>query len=166
MQVSTKARYAIMALIDVLKIQHDNDNNKPVNLDTISQRQNISLSYLEQLFMALRKAQIVKSMRGPGGGYTLNKNPVDVSLYSIIIAVNEPLKFSRCNGLGWIKGKGCMKNGNTCNTHELWASLSMHIDDFLKNVTLQNILDENCHKFLSNDMQAVIEEKMANGLSG
>ena len=136
MQVSTKARYAVMALVDMVNIQTEDSSTKPIKLDKISRRQQISLSYLEQLFMSLRKGGIVKSVRGPGGGYVLHSEPTSISLFDIIVSVNEPMKFNRCNGMGWTKkGKGCMENGVPCNTHELWASLGMHMNHFFKSIT-------------------------------
>ena len=131
MQISTKARYAVMALVDMVRIQNEEQSSKPVKLDKISRRQNISLSYLEQLFMSLRRGGVVKSVRGPGGGYVLAKDIKDISLMGIIVSVNEPLKFSRCNGMGWSKkGQGCMENGIPCNTHELWSSLGRYMNYF------------------------------------
>ena len=94
MQLTTKGRYAVTAMLDLAS----NESAKPVTLDMISQRQNISLSYLEQLFAKLRKASLVKSVRGPGGGYLLNVNAIDVTLTEIIEAVDENIDLRRCHG--------------------------------------------------------------------
>jgi Rrf2 family iron-sulfur cluster assembly transcriptional regulator len=160
MQVSTKTRYAVMALVDMVAIQQEEKGENPVNLDKISRRQQISLSYLEQLFMSLRRAGVVKSVRGPGGGYMLGNAPEKISMFDIIAAVNEPLKFNRCNGMGWTKkGSGCMGRGKSCNTHELWSSLGMHMNRFFKAVSLQNILENKVHEILEECDYVKMEEE-------
>ena len=111
MQLTTKGRYAVTAMLDLAS----NESAKPVTLDMISQRQNISLSYLEQLFAKLRKASLVKSVRGPGGGYLLNVNAVDVTLTQIIEAVDENIDLRRCHG-----SKDCLR-GKQCLSHHLWC---------------------------------------------
>ena len=114
MQLTTKGRYAVTAMLDLAS----NESTRPVTLDMISQRQNISLSYLEQLFAKLRKAKLVKSVRGPGGGYLLNVNAEEVSLTQIIEAVDENIDLRRCHG-----SKDCNR-GKQCLSHHLWCEVS------------------------------------------
>ena len=132
MQLTTKARYAVTAMLDLAT----NESTKPVTLDLISQRQNISLSYLEQLFAKLRKASLVKSVRGPGGGYLLNINPEDVTLTQIIEAVDENIDLRRCQGL-----KNCLR-GQKCLSHHLWCEVSDQIRNFLSTRNLQQVIDD------------------------
>jgi Rrf2 family iron-sulfur cluster assembly transcriptional regulator len=113
-----------------------NDSTKPVTLDMISQRQNISLSYLEQLFAKLRKASLVRSVRGPGGGYLLNVNAVDVTLTQIIEAVDENIDLRRCHG-----SKDCLR-GKQCLSHHLWCEVSDQIRGFLSTRNLQQVIDD------------------------
>ena len=132
MQLTTKGRYAVTAMLDLAS----NKSAKPITLDMISQRQNISLSYLEQLFAKLRKASLVKSVRGPGGGYLLNVNPVDVSLTQIIEAVDENIDLRRCHG-----AKDCLR-GKQCLSHHLWCEVSDQIRGFLNTRNLQQVIDD------------------------
>ena len=132
MQLTTKGRYAVTAMLDLAS----NDSSRPVTLDMISQRQNISLSYLEQLFAKLRKASLVRSIRGPGGGYLLNVNPVDVSLTEIIEAVDENIDLRRCHG-----AKNCLR-GKQCLSHHLWCEVSDQIRGFLSSRNLQQVIDD------------------------
>ena len=132
MQLTTKGRYAVTAVLDLAS----NDSSRPVTLDMISQRQNISLSYLEQLFAKLRKASLVKSIRGPGGGYLLNVNPVDVTLTEIIEAVDENIDLRRCHG-----AKNCLR-GKQCLSHHLWCEVSDQIRGFLSSRNLQQVIDD------------------------
>ena len=132
MQLTTKGRYAVTAMLDLAS----NDSTRPVTLDMISQRQNISLSYLEQLFAKLRKASLVKSIRGPGGGYLLNVNPVDVTLTEIIEAVDENIDLRRCHG-----SKNCLR-GKQCLSHHLWCEVSDQIRGFLSSRNLQQVIDD------------------------
>ena len=132
MQLTTKGRYAVTAMLDLAS----NDSSRPVTLDMISQRQNISLSYLEQLFAKLRKASLVKSIRGPGGGYLLNINPVDVTLTEIIEAVDENIDLRRCHG-----SKNCLR-GKQCLSHHLWCEVSDQIRGFLSSRNLQQVMDD------------------------
>ena len=132
MQLTTKGRYAVTAMLDLAS----NDSSRPVTLDMISQRQNISLSYLEQLFAKLRKASLVKSIRGPGGGYLLNVNPIDVTLTEIIEAVDENIDLRRCHG-----SKNCLR-GKLCLSHHLWCEVSDQIRGFLSSRNLQQVIDD------------------------
>ena len=132
MQLTTKGRYAVTAMLDLAS----NDSSRPVTLDMISQRQNISLSYLEQLFAKLRKASLVRSIRGPGGGYLLNVNPVNVTLTEIIEAVDENIDLRRCHG-----AKNCLR-GKQCLSHHLWCEVSDQIRGFLSSRNLQQVIDD------------------------
>ena len=132
MQLTTKGRYAVTAMLDLAS----NGSARPVTLDKISERQNISLSYLEQLFAKLRKASLVKSIRGPGGGYLLNVNAENVTLTQIIEAVDENIDLRRCHGL-----KNCLK-GKQCLSHHLWCEVSDQIRDFLSTKNLQQVMDD------------------------
>ncbi len=131
MQLTTKGRYAVTAMLDLAS----NYDEKPTTLDIISQRQNISLSYLEQLFAKLRRAELVKSVRGPGGGYLLNLLPKDITLTQIIEAVDENIDLRRCKGT-----TGC-QNGRQCISHRLWCEVSDQIRSFLSGKTLQMVID-------------------------
>src|SRR6185312_13850654 len=119
MRLTTKGRFAVTAMID-LALRQDQG---PVTLAGISQRQDISLSYLEQLFGKLRRHEIVESVRGPGGGYQLARRPEKVSVADIIIAVDEPLDATQCGGKGNCHGADPEK-GMRCMTHELWSTLN------------------------------------------
>lgn len=131
MQITTKGRYAITAMLD-LAIH----SSAPVNLTKISERQNISLSYLEQLFAKLRKSGLVKSIRGPGGGYSLNQETKDINISQIIEAVDENVDLRRCGGAG-----NC-NNGKQCITHKLWCEVSSQIRDFLHQKTLEQVIED------------------------
>lgn len=133
MQLTTKGRYAVTAMLDLAS----NDTGKPITLDIISQRQNISLSYLEQLFAKLRKAKLVKSVRGPGGGYLLDTEPQNTSLTQIIEAVDENIDLRRCKGLN-----NCY-NGKQCISHQLWCEVSQQIRSFLNGKNLQQVINDH-----------------------
>ena len=126
MRLTTKGRYAVTAMLD-LAIHYDQG---PISLADISERQGISLSYLEQLFTKLRRKGLVKSTRGPGGGYSLSRDSNEITVAEIITAVDETVNTTRCNGLA-----NC-QNDERCLTHELWSSLSDQIYDFLANISL------------------------------
>ena len=141
MQLTTKGRYAVTAMLDLAS----KESNKPVTLDMISQRQNISLSYLEQLFAKLRKASLVKSIRGPGGGYLLKISPEEITLTQIIEAVDENIDLRRCQGL-----KNCLR-GKQCLSHHLWCEVSDQIRNFLSTRNLQQVIDDyNTNEKISN----------------
>ncbi len=126
MRLTTKGRYAVTAMLDLAL--HFDDG--PITLADISQRQDISLSYLEQLFAKLRRKGLVDSTRGPGGGYRLSREPAKIPVADVIIAVDEKLETTRCGGLG-----NC-QDDERCLTHELWTELSDQIYQFLTGISL------------------------------
>lgn len=130
MRLTTKGRYAVTAMLD-LSIH---SSQGPVNLAEISQRQAISLSYLEQLFSKLRQRQLVSSVRGPGGGYRLARSDKEIHVAEIIDAVSESMDTTRC------RGKGDCQQGETCLTHYLWQDLSDQIHNFLSNISLADLV--------------------------
>ena len=142
MQLSTRGRYAVMAMLDLAEMSLKNGKTYPVALAEIATRQDISLSYLEQLFASLRRAGLVKSMRGPGGGYMPQRDLNHIAISDIIHAVNEPTEMTRCGHHKTTKaeGQGCV-GGKRCNAHGLWASLGEHIEQFLRHVSLAQVLD-------------------------
>ena len=131
MRLTTKGRFAVTAMID-LAMQH---GTEPVTIAEISQRQKISLSYLEQLFAKLRRRGLVDSVRGPGGGYSLAKDMAQVSVADIILAVDEPIDATQC------AGKENCQDDKKCITHDLWAKLNEHILSYLVAVTLRQLVD-------------------------
>ena len=133
MRLTTKGRYAVMAMADLAK----NGDERAVSLAEIALRQDISLSYLEQLFARLRRRGLVKSVRGPGGGYRLSKGSGDIAIADIVKAVDEPLEAVRCKA----GGAGCMPGGERCLTHDLWEALGDHIHDFLAGVSLEDVIE-------------------------
>ena len=120
MKLSTKGRYAVMAMVDLAESSKD----RPVALADIADRQEISLSYLEQLFGKLRKGGLVRSVRGPGGGYLLARNATETRVADVILAVDEPIRATRCKSGS---PKGCKGNKGRCQTHELWEELGNQI---------------------------------------
>ena len=136
MKLTTKGRYAVMAMADLASFQND----KPVSLNDISLRQNISLSYLEQLFAKLKTGKLVKSIRGPSGGYVLEKNPKDIKLSNIIFAVDEKVKTLNCKKES---KKGCNGKSTKCITHYLWDDLEQHINTFFESKSLNDLLKQN-----------------------
>jgi Rrf2 family iron-sulfur cluster assembly transcriptional regulator len=137
MRLTTKGRFAVTAMID-LALRHEQG---PVTLSGISVRQDISLSYLEQLFGKLRRHDIVESTRGPGGGYNLVKTPADVTVADIIIAVDEPIDATQCGGKQNCHGIG-QEMGVRCMTHDLWATLNSKMVDYLESVSLKDLVDQ------------------------
>ena len=135
MKLTTKGRYAVMAMADLAT----NENLKPISLSEISVRQNISLSYLEQLFVKLRNNHLVKSVRGPHGGYILEKKAKDIKLSSIIYAVNEEVKTLNCKKNS---KKGCGGRSVKCITHNLWDDLEKHINSFFENKNLNELISK------------------------
>lgn len=141
MRLTTKGRFAVTAMID-LALRQDKG---PVTLSGISQRQEISLSYLEQLFGKLRRHQIVESVRGPGGGYMLARRAQDVTVADIIIAVDEPLDATQCGGKENCHS-GSREHGTRCMTHDLWATLNARMVEYLDSVSLQDLVDQQRQK--------------------
>ena len=133
MKLTSKGRYAVMAMADLAK----NNVKEPTSLAEISLRQGISIAYLEQLFLKLRKNNLVQSARGPSGGYVLSKPPGDIKLLSIIRAVDEKIKTVKCRKES---KKGCNGKSIKCITHNLWDDLETHINKFFEDNTLNDIL--------------------------
>ncbi|MDH5432398.1 MAG: Fe-S cluster assembly transcriptional regulator IscR [Gammaproteobacteria bacterium] len=133
MRLTTKGRYAVTAMLDLAI----NSSDSPVNLTEISERQAISLSYLEQLFAKLRRRKLVRSIRGPGGGYMLNATTDEISVANIINAVNESMDISRC------EGRANCQDGQQCLTHNLWVDLSNRINSFLDDITIGQLIRQN-----------------------
>jgi len=136
MKLTSKGRYAVMALADLARF----NNINPVSLRDISLRQNISLDYLEQIFLKLKKNQIVKSIRGTQGGYILMKNPREIKLTNIFHAVDEKVKTVQCKK---DSKKGCNGKATKCITHNLWDELENHINSFFENKSLDDLLKKN-----------------------
>ena len=134
MKLSTKGRYAVMAMVDLAS----RSLGRPVALADIAQRQEISLSYLEQLFAKLRKGGLVRSVRGPGGGYLLSHPTEATRVSDIILAVDEPIRATRC-----MPGSpmGCTGDNGRCMTHDLWEELGNHIHLFLSSVSLADVCE-------------------------
>ena len=131
MLLSTKGRYAVMAIVEVAK----QSDARPISLGDIAGRLELSLAYLEQLFMKLRRRGLVKSVRGPGGGYVLGRDADAISIGEVMAAVDEPVRMTRCVG----DGDGCVAS-RRCNTHYLWDALGTHIEQFLAAATLADVL--------------------------
>ena len=132
MKLSTKGRYAVMALVDLAS----QSNGRPVALADIAERQEISLSYLEQLFAKLRRGGLVRSVRGPGGGYLLARSAEETRISDAILAVDEPIRATRCKSGSAI---GCRSNKSRCLTHDLWEELGNQIHIFLSSVSLADV---------------------------
>lgn len=151
MRLTTKGRYAVTAMLDLAF----HSQMKPVTLTEIAARQTISLSYLEQLFARLRRAGMVKGVRGPGGGYKLCRKTSDINVAEIIIAVDESLDSSKCGGEA-----NCQKD-QACLTHDLWMGLSEQIRDYLEDISLADLLEKNrvqeVAKRQNQDVQRTVE---------
>ena len=132
MRLTTKGRFAVTAMVDLAM----RGGSGPVTLASISERQQISLSYLEQLFGKLRRNNLVDSVRGPGGGYNLARPGSKISVADIVVAVDEPIDATKCGGKG-----NCHGENQQCITHDLWMGLNEKIFDYLKGVTLQQLVD-------------------------
>ncbi len=133
MRLTTKGRYAVTAMLDLAF----HSQTKPVTLTEIATRQTISLSYLEQLFARLRRAGMVTGVRGPGGGYKLSRDAIEINIADIITAVDEPVDSTKCGG------KGNCQNNQSCLTHDLWMGLSEQIRDYLKGINLGDLLERH-----------------------
>jgi Rrf2 family iron-sulfur cluster assembly transcriptional regulator len=132
MQLSTRGRYAVMAMTELA----GHDAEQAMTLSAIAERQQISRPYLEQLFASLRREGLVRSVRGPGGGYRLAKPAEELSVADVVSAVDESLRATRCDG----DGPGCMKGGARCLTHDLWVETGRQLQDYLAGVSLADVL--------------------------
>jgi len=132
MKLNTKSRYAVMAMVDLAQ----QDVGSCVPLSLIAHRQDLPVQYLEQLFSKLRKCGLIKSARGPSGGYELAKSASDIRIYDIILAADEPVKVTRC----YTKETGCHISGKRCNSHQLWHELEHVMHDYLVQVSLHDVL--------------------------
>ena len=137
MRLSTKGRYAVMAMTDLAAHQGQAGGRGAVCLADIAERQQISLAYLEQIFSRLRRREVVDSVRGPGGGYRLARGAADTSIADIVRAVDEPIKAVRCSGEEKL---GCLKGGRRCVTHALWDAMGRQIEGFLAGISLDDVL--------------------------
>lgn len=142
MRLTTKGRYAVTAMLD-LALHSDSG---PITLAEIADRQDISLSYLEQLFARLRKRQLVSSIRGPGGGYMLGRKAGDIDIAGVITAVDERIDTTACAGQGNCNGD------KRCITHQLWQDLSNSIYDYLSHISLQDLMDRQCHQEVAQEV--------------
>lgn len=154
MRLTTKGRYAVTAMLDLAVHAIDG----PITLADISQRQGISLSYLEQLFAKLRKQELVSSARGPGGGYRLSRGSNEINVAEIITAVDEKVSATRCSG-----EEGC-QNGERCLTHQLWTDLSDLLYNFLEGITLGQLVEQRHVKDVT-ARQDQLQQKAAEGES-
>jgi Rrf2 family iron-sulfur cluster assembly transcriptional regulator len=135
MELSTKGRYAVMALLDLAKFERDGGL---VSLNEIAARQTISISYLEQLFAKLRRGGLVVAKRGPTGGYKLSRSSAAISIASVVQAVEEEIKATGCDPT---TRAGCGGREGKCVAHDLWAALTNHIHDFMAQVSLEDVLE-------------------------
>lgn len=149
MRLTTKGRFAVTAVLDMALHQDEG----PITLASISQRQNISLSYLEQLFGKLRRQQVVESVRGPGGGYRLARDAAQINVADVIMAVNEALDATQCRGKDHChnhEGQG------RCMTHDLWATLNRKMLEYLSSVSLQDLVDQQRCKSASHPVKELV----------
>ena len=134
MKLTTRARYAVMAMVDLTATSR----GAPVTLSAIAERQDISLSYLEQIFARLRRAGLVNSVRGPGGGYRLARDAGRISINDVVTAVTQPIRATRC---GELASSGCLRDRRRCMTHDLWDALGQEINRFLSSVSLADVVE-------------------------
>jgi Rrf2 family iron-sulfur cluster assembly transcriptional regulator len=130
--LTTKGRYAVMAMVEIAST----DSHSPLKLANISVRQSIPQNYLEQIFLKLRKADLVKAVKGPGGGYLLNLSKEDITIINIIDAVEENTKMTRCS-----TNKECIKDGVKCKTHNLWKGLGNQIRSYLSSISVADVMN-------------------------
>jgi len=140
MRLTTKGRYAVMAMADITSIS---SGSKPISLYEISDRLGIKLNYLEQIFLKLKKSELVNAIKGPGGGYFLARDASAIKIIDIVNAVDEPIKMTRCNS----DKSGCSIKGAKCLTHHLWNGLGNRIFSYLDSITLKDLCSENKQKF-------------------
>ena len=136
MHLSTKGRYAVMAMADLARSAASGETPRAVSLAEIAGRQAISLAYLEQIFARLRRGGLVVGARGPGGGYVLARAARDIPVFAVISAVDEPVAVTRCR-----EGRGCAPGGALCLTHGLWDALGRTIERFLSGVSLADVVE-------------------------
>ena len=153
MKLTSKGRYAVTAMLDVAI----HAATGPVSLADISERQGISLSYLEQLFSRLRKHGLVTSIRGPGGGYRLGKCSAQIAVADVISAVDESINATKCGG------KGDCQSGHQCLTHSLWNELSARIEEFLRNITLSELVEQKNVQKVSERQDSHHDKAQENG---
>ncbi len=146
MKMTTKGRYAVTAMLDLAM----HNQERAVNLADIARRQDISLTYLEQLFNKLKRNGLVQSSRGPGGGYRLAYDADDISIAKVIFSVDEQLDVTRCHGK-----QNCQKDAR-CLTHDLWMELNLHISSFLNSMTLGDLLKRNTVQQVAERQDAVL----------
>ncbi|MFN4287132.1 MAG: Rrf2 family transcriptional regulator [Brevundimonas sp.] len=149
MRLSTKGRYAVMAMADLARngsgpAAGESEKVRAVSLAEIATRQEISLSYLEQLFSRLRRHGLVESVRGPGGGYRLARPPRETAVADIVLAVDEPIRATRCAGQD--SPRGCMMGGERCITHHLWEDLGLEIHRYLASVSLEDVVQRRTRR--------------------
>jgi Rrf2 family iron-sulfur cluster assembly transcriptional regulator len=149
MRLTTKGRFAVTAMVDLAM----SGGERPVTLGDISERQKISLSYLEQLFGKLRRKELVSSVRGPGGGYRLTRPTQDVSVGEIILAVDEPIDATQCGGR-----ENC-RDDQKCITHDLWTELNRHIFDYLNSVSLRDLVNKQKDKAQTSSVVEFVERR-------
>ena len=149
MRLTTKGRFAVTAMVDLAM----SGGGRPVTLADISQRQKISLSYLEQLFGKLRRKALVSSVRGPGGGYRLTRPTSDVSVGEIILAVDEPIDATQCGG------KENCRDDHKCITHDLWTDLNRHIFEYLGSVSLFDLVEKQRRKSAKSSVVEFVERR-------
>jgi Rrf2 family transcriptional regulator, iron-sulfur cluster assembly transcription factor len=145
MFLTTKGRYAVTAMLDIML---HGGVEKPISLSQISERQGISVSYLEQIFLLLKKHSLVHSVKGPGGGYIISKKPSEISVVEILHAVGESIKMTKCQGT-----KSCTGASARCITHHLWENFEQKISNYLTSTTMAHILEKNT--FSHEDERAV-----------
>tara|TARA_B100000029_G_scaffold501026_1_gene573699 strand:- start:429 stop:860 length:432 start_codon:yes stop_codon:yes gene_type:complete len=136
MKITSKGRYAVMAMVDIAR----NSNRSPCNLTHVSIRQNISLPYLERIFNDLKKANLVESQRGPGGGYRLSKSPNEIQILEIFYAIDEKIKATGCLNN---PNNFCTGEGKKCLTHEFWEGLEDLIGNYLQSISLSDLINGN-----------------------
>ncbi len=132
MMMTTKGRYALMAMVDLAM----HNDQAPVTLQSVATRQEVTPAYLEQLFARLRRAGLVASMRGPGGGYRLAQEAHTITVADVVVAVDEPMKMTRCNNASH---EGCMSTKARCLTHDVWEGLGQSIESYLRSISLADI---------------------------
>jgi Rrf2 family transcriptional regulator, iron-sulfur cluster assembly transcription factor len=155
MRLTTKGRYAVTAMLDLAV----HNMNGPIALADISERQGISLSYLEQLFAKLRKTGLVASTRGPGGGYTLGKPAAEIAVAEVIAAVDETVDATRCGGL-----KNC-QHDLPCLTHDLWEDLNRQIRNFLSGVSLGDLINRSVTREIADRQDVFVLQRRNNALN-